>query len=56
VLGTDSNARLLGLFRVSVIHNLVHLSFGVGVLAAVRRTWSLVFLLGGGIAYPAVTA
>lgn len=51
LLGPDSQAELLGLFQVSVIHNLVHLSFGVGLLAARRVSTSKLFLLGGGALY-----
>jgi len=54
--GTDSNAELLGLFRVSVLHNIVHLLFGVGLLAAARASWSKLYLLGGGVAYLGVLA
>lgn len=53
--GPDSEARLLGLFNISVVHNIVHLLFGVGLLAAARYTWAKVYLLGGGIAYLGVT-
>lgn len=49
--GTDSNAELLGVFRVSILHNLVHLLFGVGILAAARRSWAAAYLIGGGIGY-----
>ncbi len=49
--GNDSNAELLGLFRVSILHNLVHLAFGVGLLAAARRTWAAAYLIGGGVTY-----
>ena len=55
-LGTDSNAELLGLFRVSILHNLVHMLFGVGILAARRHDWSKMYLIGGGIAYVLVSA
>ncbi|HEV8115257.1 MAG TPA: DUF4383 domain-containing protein [Acidimicrobiales bacterium] len=54
--GTDSTAELLGLFRISVVHNIVHLLFGVGLLAAARASWSKVYLLGGAVAYGAVLA
>ncbi|MEV0308486.1 uncharacterized protein DUF4383 [Nonomuraea fuscirosea] len=50
--GHESGAMLLGLFQVSVLHNIVHLVFGVaGVLLA--RTWAGArgFLLIGGIIY-----
>ncbi len=56
VLGTDSDSELLGLFRVSVLHNIVHLLFGVGIIAAARERWSLAYLIGGGLAYLVVTA
>lgn len=49
--GTDSTAELLGLFRVSVVHNIVHLLFAIGLLAAARASWSKLYLLGGAAAY-----
>jgi len=49
--GPDSGAELFGLFEVSVLHNIVHLLFGVGLLAAARATWSRLYLIGGGIVY-----
>jgi len=54
-IGTDSQARLLGLFEVSVVHNIVHLLFGVGLLAAARYTSARGHLFGGGIIYLALT-
>jgi hypothetical protein len=43
-----SEAKLLGLFQVSILHNLVHLLFGVaGIAASTART----FLVGGGVIY-----
>ncbi len=56
VAGTDSEAELLGIFRVSVLQNIVHLLFGVGILAAARESWSVTYLLGGGVAYLLVAA
>jgi hypothetical protein len=53
--GHDSGAKLVGLFQVSVLHNIVHLLFGVGLIAAARASWSRVYLLGGGVVYLAVT-
>lgn len=50
--GHESEAALLGIFNVSILHNLVHLAFGVaGVLMA--RTWNgaRVYLIGGGVIY-----
>ena len=52
--GTESNAELLGLFRVSILHNIVHLLFAVGLLAAARASWSKLYLLGGGVVYLAL--
>ncbi|MFG1677997.1 DUF4383 domain-containing protein [Micromonospora sp. NPDC049282] len=50
--GHHSGAKLLGLFQVSVLHNLVHLLFGlVGLVAARRLAGARVFLAGGGALY-----
>jgi hypothetical protein len=49
--GPESMAKLLGLFQVSVLHNIVHLLFAVGLLAAARYSWSRTYLIGGGILY-----
>jgi hypothetical protein len=50
--GHDSGAQLVGLFNVSVLHNIVHLLFGVAGLALARTTTSArFFLLGGGVIY-----
>jgi len=53
--GNDGDAELLGLFKVSVLHNIVHLLFGV-VGLAMARTWSSArtYLIGGGIIYLAL--
>jgi hypothetical protein len=50
--GHDSGAQLLGVFGVSVLHNVVHLLFGI-VGLALARTWSgaRAFLIGGGAVY-----
>ncbi len=56
LFGTDSNAELLGLFRVSILHNIVHLLFAIGLLAAARASWSKLFLIGGGVGYLGVFA
>ncbi|MCU1535688.1 MAG: rane protein [Humibacillus sp.] len=50
--GHHSEAMLLGIFQVSVLHNIVHLLFGVIGIAASRR-WSASrgYLIGGGIVY-----
>jgi hypothetical protein len=51
--GHDSGAKLLGLFQVSVLHNLVHVAFGVAGLIAARAGWRVArnYLLGGGVIY-----
>lgn len=55
LIGPDSEAKLLGLFEVSVLHNIVHLAFGVvGLLAAARASAAVSFLVGGGILYAGV--
>jgi hypothetical protein len=49
----SSGAELLGIFQVSVLHNLVHLAFGVvGLLLAFRGTRdATLFLFVGGMVY-----
>ncbi|WP_139195890.1 MULTISPECIES: DUF4383 domain-containing protein [unclassified Curtobacterium] len=50
--GHDSMAMLLGIFQVSVLHNIVHLLFGVvGLAAAGRASGSRMYLVIGGIVY-----
>ncbi|MBA2463184.1 MAG: DUF4383 domain-containing protein [Actinobacteria bacterium] len=49
--GEESDAELLGLFQVSVLHNVAHLLFGVGILAARRYRSGLQYLLGAGALY-----
>ncbi len=45
-------ASLLGIFDVNILHNLVHLAFGVlGIAAASRYGASLAYLFGGGVVY-----
>jgi hypothetical protein len=52
IAGHESGALLLGLFQVSVLHNLVHLAFGVvGVLMARTAAAARAFLVGGGVIY-----
>ena len=50
--GEESEAELLGIFSVSILHNLVHLLFGI-VGLALARTWegARTFLIGGGAVY-----
>jgi len=50
--GHDSGAELLGIFQVSVLHNIVHLLFGLAGLAMARTLGGArVFLIGGGVIY-----
>lgn len=50
--GHESEAKLLGVFEVSVLHNLVHLLFGlVGVALARTAAGARTFLVGGGAVY-----
>jgi len=52
VAGHDSGAMLFGIFQVSILHNLVHLAFGIiGVLAARTASLSRTFLIAGGAVY-----
>ena len=55
IAGQDSDASLLGTFQTSVLHNIVHLLFGV-IGLALSRTWEGArnFLIGGGIIYLAL--
>ncbi|PJE99380.1 DUF4383 domain-containing protein [Streptomyces carminius] len=50
--GHESEAKLLGIFQVSILHNLVHLAFGVVGLAMARSAaGAKAFLIGGGLIY-----
>lgn len=50
--GPDSEAMLLGIFQVSVLHNVVHLLLGAaGLLMGRTVTQSKYFLIGGGALY-----
>ena len=53
--GRMSTARLLGIFQVSVLHNLVHLLFGVaGLLLSSTPLRARNYLFYGGIVYAVV--
>lgn len=53
--GNGSDAQLLGLFRVSVLHNVVHLAFGVvGIVISRGPLRARNFLLYGGFVYAAL--
>ncbi|TDL37359.1 DUF4383 domain-containing protein [Arthrobacter nitrophenolicus] len=48
--GHESGAMLLGVFQVSILHNVVHLLFGAaGLLMGRTATQSRYFLIGGAI-------
>ncbi|TDE12216.1 DUF4383 domain-containing protein [Jiangella asiatica] len=50
--GHDSEAELLGIFQVSILHNIVHLLFGVAGLALARTaTGARAYLIWGGLVY-----
>ncbi len=50
--GHESEAELLGIFQVSILHNIVHLLFGVVGLAAARSALNARrYLIVGGVIY-----
>lgn len=50
--GQNSGAMLLGVFQVSILHNIVHLLIGAaGLLMGRTATQSKYFLIGGGALY-----
>jgi hypothetical protein len=47
-----SEAKLLGVFQVSILHNIVHLLFGVaGIALAKTVSGARNYLIGGGVVY-----
>jgi hypothetical protein len=53
--GHMSGAKLIGIFQVSVLHNLIHVAYGVAGLAlASRPRAAALYLLIGGIVYGVV--
>lgn len=47
-----SGAELFGVFQVSILHNLVHLLFGIAGIAMSRAaSTARAFLIGGGVVY-----
>ena len=51
-MGHESEAKLLGLFQVSILHNIVHLLYGVAGLAMARTvSGARTYLIGGGAVY-----
>jgi hypothetical protein len=50
--GHNSMAKLLGVFNVSILHNVVHLLFGlVGLALARSASGAKNYLIGGGVIY-----
>ena len=49
--GPDSEAKLIGLFQVSILHNIVHALFGVGIFMAATPEGARTYLLGAGAVY-----
>jgi Domain of unknown function (DUF4383) len=50
--GHNSMAKLLGVFNVSILHNVVHLLFGlVGLALARTASGAKNYLIGGGVVY-----
>jgi hypothetical protein len=50
--GHHSGAKLFGVFAVSVLHNIVHLAFGIiGVVMARSYAAARAYFLGGGLVY-----
>jgi hypothetical protein len=53
--GHHSGAKLLGVFQVSILHNIVHLLFGLAGIALARRAdTARLYLIGGGAIYLAL--
>jgi hypothetical protein len=50
--GHESEAKLLGIFQVSILHNIVHILFGlVGFAMARQASTARTYLIGGGAIY-----
>ena len=50
--GHESEAKLLGIFQVSILHNIVHLLFGIaGFVMARTISGARTYLIGGGAIY-----
>ena len=50
--GNDSPSELLGIFQVSILHNIVHLLFGIAGIALSRAPDAArTYLLGAGVIY-----
>lgn len=54
--GKDSPSELFGIFKVSILHNIVHLLFGIAGIALSRtRPGALTYLLYSGLLYVVLT-
>lgn len=52
IAGHDSEAQLLGVFQVSILHNVVHLLFGLaGLVMSGRVGLARMYLIVGGLIY-----
>ena len=49
--GDGSTAKLLGIFQVSILHNIVHILFGAGIPMSRTHEGALNYLLGAGVIY-----
>jgi hypothetical protein len=50
--GHHSEAKLLGIFQVSILHNIVHLLFGLAAFALAKTvSGARLYLIGGGAIY-----
>lgn len=50
--GSTSEAALLGVFQVSILHNIIHLAYGIlGLLMARTHNAARAYLIGGGTVY-----
>lgn len=48
----EGDTALLGLFHVNILHNVVHIAFGLAGLAAARTAGAArTYLIGGGVVY-----
>jgi hypothetical protein len=49
--GHGSGSKLLGVFQTSILHNLVHVAFGIGIVMAKTFEGARTYLVGGGAVY-----
>ncbi|AEF39874.1 DUF4383 domain-containing protein [Hoyosella subflava] len=54
--GPHTDTYLFGIFAVSILHNVIHVGFGVlGIVMAMRALGARIYLIGGGLGYIALT-